>query len=47
MLTLTEALYNGWTLVERDYQPNVARVARERDGRREFALCLQDGAGIP
>jgi hypothetical protein len=42
MLTLIEALRNGWTLVEYSYELNVARVARERNGRREFALCLQN-----
>jgi hypothetical protein len=40
MLTLTEALRDGWILIECDYEPNVARVARERNGRREFALCF-------
>jgi hypothetical protein len=46
MLTLTEALRNGWTLVECGYELNVARVTRERNGRREFALCLQDKARV-
>jgi hypothetical protein len=41
MLTLREALRDGWMLIECDYAPNVARVARERNGRREFALCLR------